>query len=91
MQKRLKLKEPVEVKLCTSLRQMKEKFSNKLRLYESLQNTDKTRRNQLKIWAITGLLEHNLEFMSVLVVYDRYEELRLAPPTHYNFPEFYRF
>ena len=48
------------------------------------------RKYERELWAIIGMKEHNFEYQSVLAVYDRYVKLDLVP-THYNYPEFYRF
>ena len=48
------------------------------------------RKYERELWAIIGMKEHNFEYQSVLTVYDRYVKLDLVP-THYNYPEFYRF
>ena len=48
------------------------------------------RKYERELWAVIGMEDHNYEFKCVLVVYDRFVHLDLVP-THYNYPEFYRF
>ena len=48
------------------------------------------RKYEREQWAVIGMREHNYEFKVVLEVFDRYDKLDLVP-THYNYPEFYRF
>ena len=53
-------------------------------------NEKMQRKYERELWAIIGMKEHNFEFKTVLTVYDRFVKLDLVP-THYNYPEFYRF
>ena len=39
---------------------------------------------------MNGIREKNFEFQTVIDIYTKYEALGLVP-THYNFPEFYRY
>ena len=48
------------------------------------------RKYEREQWAVIGMNEQNFEFKCVLAVYDRFVKLDLVP-THYNYPEFYRF
>lgn len=57
---------------------------------ENKQIEKQLRKYERELWAINGMKEHNFEFKCVLTVYNIYEKLDLVP-THYNYPEFYRF
>ena len=41
-------------------------------------------------WAIVGMMEKGLEFQTLLKLHEKFKELDLLP-THYDYPEFYRF
>ena len=45
---------------------------------------------QRNLWAMNGIHEKNFEFKTVIDIYTKYERLNLVP-THYDFPEFYRY
>ena len=42
------------------------------------------------MWAIIAMKENGFEFATVLEVHEKYLRLDLVP-THYNYPEFYRY
>lgn len=89
-QKRLRLPEPFEKKLQTHMKKLKMRIAKKLAKYVASCDHIKLRKYEREMWAIIGMQEHNFEFQIVLDIYDRYVRLDLVP-THYYFPEFYRF
>ena len=61
-----------------------------LRLKKNKYIERQLRKYEREQWAVVGMNEQNFEFKCVLEVYDRFVKLDLVP-THYNYPEFYRF
>ena len=90
MQRRMPLKQPYEQMLQAHMVKLRHRIEKKVRKYKRNGNEEKLRKYLREKWAIEGMQDKGFEFQTVLMVHDRYVRLDLVP-THYNFPDFYRF
>ena len=90
MQKRVPLREPYEQMLQGHMTKLKKRIAKKLKQYEEAGDQPKLRKYQREMWAIIAMKENGFEFQTVLDVHSKYLRLDLVP-THYNYPEFYRY
>ena len=90
MQKRLPLKQPYETKLHNLMVRLSQRIKKKVDKYMLIGNKKKLRQYLREEWAIIGMLRHGYEFQTVLQMHLRNIRLDLVP-THYDYPEFYKF
>ena len=90
MQRRMPLKQPYEQMLQAHMVKLRHRIEKKVRKYKRNGNEEKLRKYLREKWAIEGMQVKGFEFQTVLVVHDRFVRLDLVP-THYNYPDFYRF
>ena len=69
---------------------MKERIEGRVNKYTQQDNKVKLRMYLREKWAIVGMMEKGLEFQTLLKLHEKFKELDLLP-THYDYPEFYRF
>lgn len=66
------------------------RIERKVRKYGRNGDQVKLRKYLREKWAIEGMKDKGLEFSTVLTVHERYVNIDLVP-SHYNFPDFYRY
>ena len=84
------LREPYEKMLQGHMVKLEHRIAKKVRKYTRSGDQVKLRKYQREMWAILGMKEKGFEFQTVLNVHEKFVRLDIVP-THYNYPEFYRF
>ena len=69
---------------------LSQRIKNKIDRHIQNGNIKKVRKYLREEWAVIGMLRHGYEFQTVLQIHLRNVRLDLVP-THYDYPEFYKF